>query len=306
MKNISVFILLLFFPLVDLNSQGCCLVGAPRVGVLDYGILSKNSLLINAGYEFYRATKFYSGKKQVVSSLMPIEDKKIHNIYIDLSYAPLNRLTLNMSTNYTQKIRKITPDIVQKSYGIGDLMILGKFSIIAPNIISQREFTIGLGWKIPIGNSSFRLDGVKLSIDMQPTIGSNDKIVWFYFYQAFMPKPFDFFISGTLKLNGTNSDGYKLGREFLLNTGFHLKFKNYLFLTARGRLRYYGSDIYAGSLIPNTGGQWFFVSPEIIYLSENANLRLYLDYPIYLNVKGTQLVPDYAIGFSLGYNLKLK
>jgi hypothetical protein len=53
-------------------------------------------------------------------------------------------------------------------------------------------------------------------------------------------------------------------------------------------------------------GNGFLSPPEIIYLSENANLRLYLDYPIYLNVKGTQLVPDYAIGFSLGYNLKLR
>ncbi|CUU01096.1 Putative MetA-pathway of phenol degradation, partial [Candidatus Thermokryptus mobilis] len=301
-----IFILLLFIPLANLKSQGCCIVGTPKTGgTFDYGILLRNSFLINAGYEFYRGTKLYNGKERVVSSLMPIKDKKVHNFYIDLSYAPLNRLTLSITAIYTQKIRKLT-DVVQKSYGVGDAVILGKFSIIAPNITNQRELTVGLGWKVPIGNSSFRLDGVKLSIDMQPTIGSIDKIIWFYFYQAFLPKPFNFFVSGIFKLNGRNLDGYKLGNEFFLNTGFYIKLNNYLFLTARGRLKYYASDTYAELPVPNTGGQWFFVSPEVIYLNDNVSLRFYLDYPVYLNVKGTQLVPDYIVGLSVGYNLKIK
>ena len=63
-------------------------------------------------------------------------------------------------------------------------------------------------------------------------------------------------------------------------------------------------DKIEGSELPNTGGEWLFLRPELIgYISQNVGIAARLEVPLYSYVDGTQLTP--TLRFTVGTIIKL-
>lgn len=60
-----------------------------------------------------------------------------------------------------------------------------------------------------------------------------------------------------------------------------------------------------GSQLPNTGGEWVFVRPELsVHLIPNIAVSSRLELPIYSYVDGTQLTPTLRFTTGISYTLK--
>ena len=69
--------------------------------------------------------------------------------------------------------------------GFGDIVILGKYEVITPSILSPFGFAIGGGAKLPTGSFEEEKNGTRLSIDLQPGTGATDLLLWGHTMYAF-------------------------------------------------------------------------------------------------------------------------
>ena len=96
----------------------------------------------------------------------------------------------------------------------------GLTSNISLNIIDQRELALGVGPKLPFGNSDIRDGDILLPADMQPGTGAWDGILWGYFYQGFLPKmPANIFSTLSYRFTGKSKRTYEFGDEFSATFG---------------------------------------------------------------------------------------
>jgi hypothetical protein len=66
------------------------------------------------------------------------------------------------------------------------------------------------------------------------------------------------------------------------------------------RYRYQGVDEFNGSVLPNTGGRFLFLTPGVTYyLTPKLSLNMSGDVPLYTHVDGTQLAPSYRFNIGL-------
>ncbi|MEM8567075.1 MAG: hypothetical protein AAGF85_11480, partial [Bacteroidota bacterium] len=73
------------------------------------------------------------------------------------------------------------------------------------------------------------------------------------------------------------------------------------------RYRFAANDEQEGTALPNTGGEWLFLKPGIIYtLPSKKTVMLNTEIPLIADVGGTQLTPNIRInvGFLLVLNVE--
>ncbi len=203
----------------------------------------------------------------------------------------------------------------ESSFGIGDPIFLGVFSIISKPI----NFRIGAGPKIPIGSFSHRNDrGILLLEDMQPGSGAWDAITMLMIDYNWPTRPsLNLFTNIIQSFKGTNErsrggfQSYRFGNDIQLISGFadNLLINNMLISTGLSlRYRHANNDEVSGSELPATGGDFLFARANLGFnLSKKlGDINMNFELPIYADVTDTQLVPSYRFNLSWTFKFQLR
>lgn len=236
------------------------------------------------------------------------------SILLKADYSFSQRFAAELFFSYVRQERVVNKINLTETTGIGDAVLLLKYRITNPNN-DRHVFQLGLGGKVPLGASDLRSEqGIALNADLQPGSGAWDALLWTQYTHQLQARPsLTLSANAIYTLKGKNNDYfdtqvYQFGNDlqFILNMADQLYLGKLLFQPLL-RLRYRKAfvDEIDGGELPNTGGQWLFVTPGIGWgitpqFSFNANVEL----SIYAKVDGTQLSPSRRFNIGLYYRLQ--
>jgi len=277
----------------------------------------KGALLVGLNYDYNNLSTWNAGS----STLDDDSRLRITNsILANLGYAITDRISLEALftwVNQTRTISQFGNENFVETSGIGDAVFLAKYAI--PDFLGkQTVFNLGLGTKIPLGKSDLTTEeGFQLTADLQPGSGAWDILGWSSFSKGLNFRP-SATVSGsfTYRFTGKNTSYlndtsvYEFGNVAQASLGYTDQF--FLFNTIFNpglifKYRKAFEDSIDDSNIPNTGGQWVFIRPELTTLV-SPDLRLYVrvEIPVYSYVEGTQLTPTLRSTVGISYSFKKK
>lgn len=311
-KFISIVLIAIFIP-SKVIAQGCCTTGSSTFGGLERGISKKDNLNLGISFLYNGLNSTYDGKNTIPDPLD--RNASVSSFNLELEYGLSEKVSVLVNTAYVLKNRETTirssetnerEKISFDGKGFGDVIILGKYEVISPNILSPTGLTIGGGVKLPVGSYTQEVDGTRLAIDMQPGTGSTDVLLWGNFYRGFQQLNLALFANSLYRYAGSNLDGYRFGDEIILSLGGEYYLADYLTLSLSARGRFADKDYWGGRFLPSTGGSYFDILPSIVYSEESYNLRIFYQAPVYRNIQGIQLTTSSIIGFELLFNFIFK
>lgn len=311
------FLLIILLGCFKTNSQTCCSGGVPLSNNLGLPNEGKNSWIFGLNYDYNNLNTLKSGTER-------LEDNSrlriTNSILLNTSYSFTDKFSAELLltwVNQTRTIRQFGNENFTETSGIGDAVLLFKYAI--QNILGENTLlNLGIGTKVPLGKSDLiSKQGIQLTADLQPGSGAFDGIGWLSLSKKLKSKP-SALIFGNLsyRLTGVNdsylnnTSTYEFGNELQVNLGYSDQFLLYKTLFSpkltfkyRKALR----DKINNNYLPNTGGEWVFVRPELSSeITSNIVLNSKIELPIYSYVDGTQLSPTLRLTVGFTYKLNKK
>lgn len=312
-RIISTVLLTAFYGLLSYsNAQGCCTAGSSTFGGLERGATKNGILLLGTGFVSTSLNSTYDGRNEINDPLN--RTSSVSSFNLELEYGLSENISVLISGNYVIKNRETTvrssidnsKEIINfDGKGIGDVIILGKYEIINPTILSPTGLSLGGGVKLPVGSYTQEVNGSRLAIDLQPGTGSTDVLLWGNFYKGFQPLNFALVLNSLYRYAGSNLDGYRFGDEIIITIGGEYYIEDYLIISSSFRGRFANKDFWGGRFLPSTGGSYVDWLPNLIYTEPFYNLKAFLQLPVYRNVQGIQLTSSSIVGVELLFNLNL-
>lgn len=189
----------------------------------------------------------------------------------------------------TSAIGNISETTEYRATGVGDVILIAKYSLIKPGIFAPYELAIGGGAKLPIGSYTRKDNGVRLAIDLQPGTGAVDLLGWLFASRSFRKYHANISASLLYRYAGANLDGYKFGNEWLPTFAVEYNPMTWLGLSLLARVRIADKDFAEGRFLPSTGGETYSFVPTILYREGRLAIRAYQQIPVYRNLAGPQL-----------------
>lgn len=295
-------------------AQTCCTAGTPLLGSLEQTAAQKGILNVSSSYDFNNLTDVYEGSNALDDNS---RQRISQSFLLNTGYGITDKISVSLLLSYINQIREIdigngTANKVRVN-GIGDAIILAKYQILTMDIVNLPELLVGAGIKLPFSKAGIKSNGILLPADMQPGTGSYDGILWAHFAQGQLFNPnSNLFVNFSYRLNsandrfGPNNGGYKFGNEFISNIGLGYRTDSFVDFTLTFKYRNLGRDEFVDSEIPNTGGDWYYLSPGINFkLSDKLTVRTNGKLPVYRNLNGTQLTTTYKASVSLHYSVQI-
>ena len=286
-------------------AQGCCSSGAPLLGSMELGTTTTGLWQFAVSYRFNTLDDLYLEAKPLAENF---RQRRTISVAAEINYGLGKNITLTALLTFVQQERTIKPGHVGgledfvRVRGLSDIIFMLKYSLLSPNLFSQRELSLGLGTKLPTGSEDKTKNNILVSYDLQPGTGAADGVLWGYFYQGFLPKRYLLSGIASYRITGTNNLEYRFGNEFVGSFGVNYRINNHLNLSNQIRYRHTAPDKFLKLDIPNTGGKWLYYVPGInVPLGKSLTFRSAVEIPIYRNLKGVQLTTTYALSFSVFY-----
>jgi len=317
MKNMKLTLLLLLICILQLPShnifsQACCTGGAPLSSNLGIKSYADKSITIDLSYDFNKMDQLFTGSSKLDDSN---RERTSKSTILRFSYALNEKWVITTIIPYVwqnQTVFSDTGNTNQSSDGIGDIVVLGQYTVFQNN---KHQLITAIGPKFPSG-SVYKRDNefdFLLPPDLQVGTGSYDVIGAISYSRHGI-------IRTTLSTNAQISyrysfevgryDGgqkYRFGNELILNLGFTDSFLLAKKVVNPGILfkyRHTQKDENNGNKFPNTGGSWMYLVPSLnIRLTPNLMVHSNFEIPIYTDVIGTQLVTSYRGNIGINYTL---
>lgn len=311
----ALFFITIFLTGHHVFSQTCCSGGVPLSNNLGLPNEGKDSYILGLYYDYNNLSTLNAGSDRLD------DDSRLritNSILLNLGYAFTDRISLEALFSWVNQTRTITQfgtdDFIETS-GLGDAVFLVKYAI--PNVLGQGTvLNLGIGTKTPFGKSDVTTEeGFQLTADLQPGSGAWDVLGWLSVSKSLNFRPSaSLSASFTYRLTGKNNSYlndsaiYEFGDVVQANAGYTDQFLLFNTIFNPGvvfKYRKSFSDKIDDSDIPNTGGEWVFVRPQLaVQISPAIALSTRVELPIYSNVVGTQLTPTWR--FTAGISFKFK
>lgn len=313
MKNTIFF--LFFLTGQQMLSQTCCSGGVPLSNNLGLPNEGKGALLVGLNYDYNNLNTLNAGTDKLDDD----SRKRITNsVLLNLGYSFSDRFSLEglfTWVNQTRTISQFGNESFTETMGLGDAVFLAKYAV--PNLLGASSIlNFGAGTKAPFGKSDLTTDeGFQLTADLQPGSGAWDALVWVSASKDLGFRP-SATVSGsiTYRLTGKNKSYlndtavYEFGNVMQANVGYTDQFLAWNTIINPGLILKYrkaSEDRIDGSQIPNTGGQWVFVRPEVtVRLTPKLAIVTRAEVPVYSYVDGTQLTPTLRLTTGVSYVFK--
>lgn len=295
---------LLFFGLqMPAFAATCSCAGAPLLTSIDTSAAEKGQLFISYASEFHQISDLVSGSDNVRDETE--RDRHSFSQVLSASYALTDRWAVSALVSYVKHSRTIGSSLLggTSTSGIGDSVVLARYTPLFITPFSRHELSLGLGVRIPTGDDDFG-SGFIVSEDMQPSTGAIGKILWTSYSYAFdQAATLQFNASANHTSNEENDRKYAFGDEFNFAFGVSQSIGAKFGYSAALRYRTTRSDRRFGFSIPNTGGEWLDFVPAVQYaFNDRVKLGLSGRIPLARDLNGVlQFTTSYSYGFSLAY-----
>jgi hypothetical protein len=281
----------------------CSCAGVPLLSYIDTSAIDKGQLFINYTAEDHEISDLVSGTQDV-----PDETRRERNSFshvVSASYAFTDHWSISGLVSYVEHFRLINSSFLGEttSSGIGDSVLLARYTPLAITPFSRHQFSVGLGARIPTGDDDAGGDFV-LSEDMQPSIGAYGAIIWTQYSYAFnQAATLLFHTSANYTYNGENDRKYRFGHDFYVSAGMSQSVNTWFSYSLGLRYRNARADERLGFEIPNTGGEWLDIIPAIQFgITDRFSAALSGRYPLWRDLNGTlQFTTSYSYALSLTY-----
>lgn len=308
-----IFLAVIIIPVRFIFSQGCCTAGSNTFGGLERGASAYKNLNLSLSYIHNSLNSTYSGSEEITDPLN--RTAFVSSFNFEGEYGLGEKISILISGTYVVKNRETTvrsnetneKEVIEyNGKGFGDVIVIGKYEVISPDIVSPVSLAFGGGVKLPVGSYTQEVDGSRLAIDLQPGTGSLDALLWGNFYKGFLPIPVSLAASALYKYAGSNLDGYRFGDEFIFALAGEYSFTEYFTVSLALRGRYAAEDFWGGRFLPSTGGSYYDLIPSLIYNEGVYSLKVFYQAPVHRNVEGIQLTSNSLLGVELFFNFNLK
>ena len=297
---------------VAIMAQTCSCAGAPLLGTQSTGASGEGNLLIGLTYEFNQITNLYTGSTRITNNTA---ERNTQSALLEINYGITDRFSLSGTISFVQKFRESglsNPAGSQTSTtnGIGDGVLLLRYVLSQQSLWNRYHLAIGAGTKAPLGSTSVRNpNGLLFNADMQPGTGAWDSIFWSQTAISLLPRStMNLSWINSYRITGTNerfteNDDYRFGNEFISNLSASNSINDRFSYSLNLRYRSTASDQRNEITMPNTGGIWLSVIPDLfIGLSESLSLKLSGQIPVYQDLRGFQPSTTYTLSASLFIN----
>jgi len=269
-------------------SATCSCAGVPLLNSMNAASVDQNQWHLNLTYEIHEMNKLYSGSDEVNDETN--RKRKTDSYIIQADYGINETWSVSAMLSYVDHEREIgrSSNSFSSASGIGDGLVLLKYTPKQINLFSKWEYSVGLGVKIPLGEDDITQNSVTLSEDMQPSTGSYSTLAWGYLGYAFdQAGQKQLFISSNYSVNQENDRNYANGNEFNIGIGASYTMKERWGFVAQLRYRTTEADERNGDAIPNTGGEWVDFIPSVQYrINDKSGVNLGIRIPLYRDLDG--------------------
>lgn len=211
---------------IEFASAQCCAGGSgnPIAGGTSQGVLSAGQMEFSTNLQFVKTNRFFSGDTE--DSAGTFDSFESTYQYMRLAYGVTRNFTFSVESGYYFNKKEVglnnNPSTTYHSKGIGDLIIFPRYDIINKSNEKYRtEVTLGLGFKIPLGSyndSTGNLEPfsgqtfyVTKPTAVQLSSGSQDLILYTFFYRGFLKNDFRLFANAFYIRKGYNPNSEKMG-----------------------------------------------------------------------------------------------
>lgn len=284
-------------------SATCSCAGVPLLNSMNTASVDQNQWFLNLSHEHHVMNKLYSGSDEVNDETN--RKRETDSTIIQVDYGINQVWSVSAMLSYVDHQREIgrSDNSFSSASGVGDGLILLKYTPQQIDLFSKWEYALGAGIKIPLGKDNATQTGVTLSEDMQPSSGSYSALAWAYLGYAFdQSAQTQIFISSNYSFNQENDRNYTNGNEFNIGIGgSYTMMENWGFV-AQLRYRTTKADERNGDPMPNTGGEWIDFIPSVQYrINDKSGTNLGFRIPLYRNLDGAlQFTTSSAV--TLGYS----
>ncbi|NKB32384.1 MAG: hypothetical protein GKR91_04730 [Pseudomonadales bacterium] len=310
MKFLFFIIVALFFAaLAPATSQAatCSCAGVPLLSAIDTSSTQPGDFFFNYSTEQHEISDLVRGSKDIRDAT----DRERSSLAqtLSFSYGLADDWALSGLVSYVEHTRNIGSSFIgeQSAEGIGDSVILLRYSPLYITPFNRHEVGLGLGARIPIGEDEAKFNGFTVSEDMQPSSGSWGKIAWASYTYALNQ-------AATMQINASanytynddeNGRGYAFGDEVNVGLGFSHSVDTKFSYSVGMRYRTTNADARNDFDIPNTGGEWVDFVPAIQYqVSDSFSVGLSGRIPVTRELDGAlQFTTSYSYALSLSYAL---
>jgi hypothetical protein len=164
---------------------------------------------------------------------------------------------------------------------------------------------LNFGVKLPTGPTDVtNAAGDLAERTLQPGSGTTDLLLGGYYSMDLPEKDWSWFMQGLAQLPLNTHDDYKPGNRITLDAGVRRALGDRLALMLQANYLFKAHDQGLQAEPEDSGGKFLFLSPGMSYaFSRTFQAYGFLQLPLYQDVKGVQLVADYAVtvGFSVRF-----
>lgn len=281
----------------------CSCAGVPLLTSIDTSATEKGDLFISYSIDDHQISDLVSGSDDVRDETQ--RDRHSLSQVLSVSYALTDRWAVSALASHVKHSRTIGSSFLgtTTTSGVGDSVILARYSPFFITPFSRHGLSLGLGVRIPTGDDDFG-SGITVAEDMQPGTGAYGEILWASYSYAFnQAATLQFNTSANYTRNEENDREYAFGDEFNLAFGVSQSLGARFGYSAALRYRTTRADTRFEFEIPNTGGQWLDFVPAIQYaVTDHLSIGLSGRIPVARKLKGVlQFTTSYSYAFSVTY-----
>jgi hypothetical protein len=182
--------------------------------------------------------------------------------------------------------------------GFGDVAVGARYAML----VKANDLLMGsVSAKLPTG--AYKLldgEGAINEPTLQPGTGSYDGQIGLYYARHQFPKPVEWFVSGSWRINGRNPLDYRIGDEAVATAGLGYTVGQRWVFSFQLSGRHAGRDDYRGEGVPSTGFDAVAAAPGARFRTgDRLELYGYVQLPVYQKVNEAQLAP--RAGFVFGF-----
>ena len=308
--NRAVVLLTLFLTVFSLEMfpQACCTVGTSISSGVERSVIKHKNLSVAFSFQNNNLNSTFQTTTKIDDPLN--RKSSVSDFTLELEYGLAERVSVLLIGGYTNKSRtttftdpefNISEEITFTGDGFTDIVILGKYELIVPDIVLPLGASIGAGAKLPTGSYTLEENGTRLSIDLQPGTGASDLLLWGHINYTFPIFRLSINANALYRYTGTNIDNYRYGDEVLASVNGSYGIADFLAINLQVKGRYADRDHWDGRFLPSTGGTYIDLTPSLVYVEGNFNLRILAQLPLYRNVEGIQLTVSEKLGAEMRY-----
>lgn len=282
-------------------AQTCSCASVPLLGTMELATPDSGQWLLATTYEYHDISDLVSGSTSIPDQTD--RDRTAQALVLEASRGFGRKWSISALLSAAKHVRDVGGSRDEAS-GIGDAVLMMKYSPANISIYSKNALSFGLGARLPVGVDDATIDGVTVAEDMQPSKGSYAGIVWAYAARALNDsRAARIYGTFSYTYNGENQRDYQFGHNLTASVGGSYQtqspwgFNLEMFYSQADR------DQRASTEIPNTGGKWLDLIPAVQYhVTPTFALRLAGKFPIKRDLNDAlQFTSKYAVRFTGTY-----